>query len=379
MIRAARSRLRESQDPGEKGFTIVEVLVAGLVLVVGLIFIAQLFTSSASRVLASDTRSLMHQIATQEIETIRAMQYVDVGTIGGQPVGALWPIGESAAKTPRVVQGRSFLIVREVTYIQDSSYSGPFPANYRRATVKVYLATSSATDPMVGSTHVSSALSPVEMSTNVAGGALGGTLDITVSALSGTGVPAAQLTITDTVLVPNVLINASAIRTDNDGKLMVPGLTPDPGGGYNVQATKDGYNPAALKQNVVVVNGTPFTVGDDEHPCHRSERRPLGGGGSHRDRIQVGEPMDFQPDGFHRCHRDGHAPEHQVFDRPRALLHPAGHPAHPGSTASQRRDRPRGRPEVPASAGREDPGDSRSCGNAGRHRRGPIELRGLAR
>jgi hypothetical protein len=242
MIRAARSRLNSMQSTsGEKGFTMVEVLVAGLVLVVGLIFIAQLFTSSAARVLASDTRSLMHQMATQEIETIRALQYVDVGTVGGQPPGALVPL------ETKTVQGRSFRIVREVTYIQDSSYSGPFPANYRRATVKVSLATGSA-------------LGPVEMSTNVAGGALGGTLDITVSDLSGTGVPAAQLTITDTVLVPNVLINASAIRTDNDGKLMVPGLTPDPGGGYNVQATKDGYNPAALKQNVVVVNGTPFTV-----------------------------------------------------------------------------------------------------------------------
>ena len=41
---------------------------------------------------------------------------------------------------------------------------------------------------------------------------------------------------------------------------MVPGLTPDPAGGYNVQAAKSGYNTAALKQNVVVVNGTPFTV-----------------------------------------------------------------------------------------------------------------------
>jgi len=239
MIRATRSRFRKA--PSEKGFTVVEVLIAGLVMVVGLIFIAQLFTSSAARVLASDTRSLMHQIATQEIETIRALQYVHVGTVGGQPSGALIP------EETKTVEGRPFRIVREVTYIQDSSYSGPFPANYRRATVKVYLATSSA-------------LGPVEMSTNVAGGAQGGTLDITVSDLSGTGVPAAQLTITDTVLVPNVLINASAIRTDNEGKLMVPGLTPDPGGGYNVRATKEGYNPAALNQNVVVVNGTPFTV-----------------------------------------------------------------------------------------------------------------------
>ena len=250
--RAGMPRLMKA--PGEEGFTLIEVMVAGLVMVVGLVFIAQLFTSSAMRILTSDTRSLMDQVATQQIETIRGMQYQDVGTVGGQPAGVL-PASET-----KTVQGKPFLIVREVTYIQDSSYSGPFPANYRRATVKVYLATNSTTDPLVGTTHVSSALGAVVMNTNVAGGALGGTLDITVSDLSGDGVPAAQLSITDNVLVPNVLINASAIRTDDNGELMVPGLTPDPGGGYNVQATKSGYNAAALKQNVVVVNGTPFTV-----------------------------------------------------------------------------------------------------------------------
>ena len=238
MDRMIRRRVRLRLDTG---FTLFEVLVAGLVMVVGLIFIAQLFASSAGRIFESDTRSLMHQTATQEIETIRALQYQDVGTVGGQPPGALIPV------ETKTIEGRSFRIVREVSYIQDSSYSGPFPANYRRATVKVSLATGSA-------------LGPVEMSTNVAGGALGGTLDITVSDLSGAGVPGAQLTITDNVLIPNVLINASAIRTDSEGKLMVPGLTPDPGGGYDVQATKSGYNNAALKQKVVVVNGTPFTV-----------------------------------------------------------------------------------------------------------------------
>jgi hypothetical protein len=249
-----RAASRFKKAPGDSGFTLIEVLIAGVVMVVGFVFIAQLFTSSAMRILTSDTRSLMTQVATQQIEKIRGMQYQDVGTVGGQPAGLL-PASETAT-----VQGKPLLIVREVTYIQDSSYGGPFPANYRRATVKIYLATTSTTDPLIGSTHVSSALGPVVMNTNVAGGALGGTLDITVSDLSGHGVPAAQLSITDNVLVPNVLINASAIRTDDNGELMVPGLTPDPAGGYNVQAAKSGYNAAALKQNVVVQNGTPFTV-----------------------------------------------------------------------------------------------------------------------
>ena len=179
MIRVTRSRL--GRTPSEKGFTVIEILIAGLVMVVGLIFVAQMFVSSSMRILTSDTRSVMDQIASQQIETIRGMQFQDVGTVGGQPAGVL-PTSET-----KTVGNRSFLIVREVSYIQDSSYNGPFPANYRRATVKVYLASSSTTDPLVGTTHVSSALGPVVMDTNVAGGALGGTLDITVSDLSGTG------------------------------------------------------------------------------------------------------------------------------------------------------------------------------------------------
>jgi hypothetical protein len=239
MIRVARRLFREPSS--ERGFTIFEVLIAGLVLVVGLMFMAQFFASASTRILESDTRSLMHQVATQEIETIRSMQYQDVGTVGGQPAGAIVPL------VTAVLQGRTFQISREVTYIQDPSYSGPYPASYRRATITVSLTSSSSIDP-------------VQMTTNVAGGALGGTLDVTVSDVSGAPVSGAQLTITDNVLTPHVLINSSAVRTGTDGKIMVPGLTPDSGGGYNVQASKTGYNTAVLKQNVVVVKGLPFTV-----------------------------------------------------------------------------------------------------------------------
>jgi hypothetical protein len=250
----------------ERAFTLIEVMVAGLVLVVGFIFIAQFFTSAAARILTSDTRSLMQHVATQEIETIRALQYQDVGTVGGNPAGALSSYGEAPDHHLKVVEERSFLIAREVTYVTDSSYSpgGPYPANYRRATVKVYLYTGFESDPVVTfggvDFHVSSVAKEVEMSTIVAGGALGGTLDITVTDLAGHGVPDAQLTITDDVLVPHILINDAAIRTDAFGKIMVPGLIPDTGGGYQVRAELSGYNPAELEQTVVVVKGLPFTV-----------------------------------------------------------------------------------------------------------------------
>ena len=43
----------------DSGFTLIEVLVAGLVMVVGVFALAGFFTTSASRVLDSSTRSLL--------------------------------------------------------------------------------------------------------------------------------------------------------------------------------------------------------------------------------------------------------------------------------------------------------------------------------
>ncbi len=235
-----RHRLREMVGR-TRGFTVVEVLVAGLVLVVGLIFIAHFFTASAMRVLASDTRSVMAQIATEEIETIRGLQYQDIGTVGGHPPGQL-----AAVETVNR-EGSDFEIQRDITYFEDDAYSGPYPANYRRVTVTVTALDSDALDPVV-------------MTTNIAGGAKGGTLDITVTDLSGQGLPDAPLVISDNLLVPHVLINAPTIRTDGTGHLQVPGLTEDPNGGYFVSASYPGYNSAALEQGVVVATGQTTVV-----------------------------------------------------------------------------------------------------------------------
>ena len=242
---ARLARFLHCTGRGQQGVTVVEVLVAGIVVVVGLIFIAQFFTSTASRVLASDTRSLMSQLATQEVETIRAMDYSDVGTVGGDPAGLLAAESTKTVTDPNSGGVRTFKIQRQVTYFTDPSYSGPYPANYRRATIIV-----SSVD--------NSTLKAITMSTNVAGGALGGTLDITVHNVAGVGVPNVPLVITDTVLSPNVLINASSIRTDSDGHLQVPGLTPD--ANYYVRADLTGYNSAATKTAQVVAKGTTTPV-----------------------------------------------------------------------------------------------------------------------
>jgi type II secretory pathway pseudopilin PulG len=259
--RVLRSRIARTDShevrplASQQGFTLMEIMVAGLVLTIALIFIAHFFTASAARILTSDTRSNMTQVASQEIETIRSMEYQSVGTEGGQPSGRLAPV--------EVIEsgGNKYLILREVTFFTDPSYvkanpSAPFPANYRRATVKVYLVSNdSNSGELIAGTRVSGAIGPVVMTTNVAGGAQGGTLEMTVTHLTGDGVPGAQLTITNSKLSPQVRINAPSIRTNNAGVLVVPGLPQDTGNNYVVTASKTGFNSAQLNPNIMIKQG----------------------------------------------------------------------------------------------------------------------------
>jgi len=220
---------------------LIEVMVAVVLIAVCLLGMVQFFASAGDRVMDSETRSLLHQIAAQEIEDIRALPYEDIGTIAGQPSGLI-PDVET-----RTVEGVPVEITREVIYVQDPSYSGPYPANYRRVTVAVR-----ATD--------SEELAPMQLSTIVAGGADGGTLDITVTDLAGQPVRDVRLQIVNDNLVPRVDIQSSAMRTDVQGHLLVPGLVPDDTNGYYVTATKTGHNDAATSEGLVVDRGTPFTV-----------------------------------------------------------------------------------------------------------------------
>lgn len=216
-------------------------MVAGLVLVVGLIFIAHFLTSAMARVLESDIRSVLHQVATKEIESIRGLPYDQVGTLTGHPPGIL------AEEEERQVEGFTALIRREITYFTDPSYSGPYPANYRRVTIRV-------------SAQGHERLGPVELSTNVAGGAAGGTLDITVTDARGEPVSGALITVRNNHLVPFVNLQSSALQTNSEGRLVIPGLTPDDTANYVVSATKPGYSGAATDPAVVVQDGVATVV-----------------------------------------------------------------------------------------------------------------------
>jgi hypothetical protein len=223
---------RSANLGSQRGFSLTEVLVAGVVLVIGLIAISQFFASAMARVVDSDMRSVLHQVATQELESIRGLPYDEVGTTTGHPQGAL------AEDEYRQVGNTTVLIHRDVIYWSDDAYEGPFPlANYRRVAVTVSAVT------LEGSVYVErEGIDPVELVSNVAGGAGGATLLVHVVNMAGDPVSEAKITVENTHLNPDVNIDASAIKTNDQGQLFIPGLVPDSSGYYFVEATKFGYS-----------------------------------------------------------------------------------------------------------------------------------------
>jgi hypothetical protein len=216
---------RLKNGASQRGFSVVEVLVGSLVLVVGMIVLSQFFASGVSRVLESDVRSVLHQVAAKEMEYVKSLHYEDVGTTDGHPYGVLSPDED---RTEDVV---TVHIHREVVFWTDPSYptGGPYPANYRRVTVTV-----AAVDYP--------GLQPVEMVSNIAGGSTGGSILVKVQDSQGLPVEDAHFTIRNDVLVPPINITSLALRTDDLGIMLVPGLTEDPDGNYEVDVTKTGYS-----------------------------------------------------------------------------------------------------------------------------------------
>jgi hypothetical protein len=246
-INVAVDRVVGPAAPGaQDGSSLMEVMMAAMVLIVGIFAMVQFVSSAAFRVRDSEDRLVLHQVANQELEEIRALPYDKVGTEGGNPSG-----GHLVEDETVTVEGVSVRIQREVIYIEDPAYhalaSTPYPANYRRATIRV---------AAVGNNRID----PVEVTTNIAGGAQGGTLDITVTNKAGAPAPDVLLVITNTHLSPNVNIDSDAIRTDDNGKMLVPGLTVDGTANYFVRGDKAGYNSYQIRPGKLVNEGWPFTT-----------------------------------------------------------------------------------------------------------------------
>jgi type II secretory pathway pseudopilin PulG len=127
---ASVRRIRRAR--GEGGFTLIEAVFA-MVLFAGLAAaMAGLLTSAISGNKLSRQRTIADQVAMEQIESIRRLDYEDVGTILGNPPGT-WP-----ATTAVNVAGFDATVTVQIRYVDDPTpTSYETTANYKRVIVTV--------------------------------------------------------------------------------------------------------------------------------------------------------------------------------------------------------------------------------------------------
>jgi type II secretory pathway pseudopilin PulG len=123
-------RLPRSRSEG--GFTLIEAVFA-MVLFAGLAAaMAGLLTSAISGNKLSRQRTIADQVAMQQIESIRRLDYEDVGTVLGNPPGTVPPT------TTVTVAGLDATITVQIRYVDDPTpTSYETTANYKRVIVTV--------------------------------------------------------------------------------------------------------------------------------------------------------------------------------------------------------------------------------------------------
>ena len=123
---------RLPRSRGEGGFTLIEAVFA-MVLFAGLAAaMAGLLTSAISGNKLSRQRTIADQVAMEQIESIRRLDYEDVGTILGNPPGT-WP-----ATTSVNVAGFDATVTVQIRYVDDPTpTSYETTANYKRVIVTV--------------------------------------------------------------------------------------------------------------------------------------------------------------------------------------------------------------------------------------------------
>lgn len=128
----AQARLRKVRS--EAGFTLIEVLIAGLMIVIIGAPLALILTSSAALAGNARERTTADQLAQTSIETIRTLSYTQVGINGGNPDGVL-----SASTAANLPSGEQVHIGTTVKFVSDSIPGNPYPTNadYKKVVLTV--------------------------------------------------------------------------------------------------------------------------------------------------------------------------------------------------------------------------------------------------
>jgi type II secretory pathway pseudopilin PulG len=221
----------------ESGFTLIEAVIAMVVLVIALTSVTDLFLQDIKILSLVKDRSVGLAVANQQMEYIRDLPYNSVATQNG----TIYPPGNIPDNQTQTVGGLTFRINTDIEYVDDP-YDGNaagtipgkpvdlYPYDYKKAQVNVYM---NNTNMEVATLTSNVAAKAAETASST------GILSIKVLNASGQPVQNATVTITNPNESPAVNITTT---TDNNGLVTVPKLPPDSNHDYHITATQTGYS-----------------------------------------------------------------------------------------------------------------------------------------
>lgn len=228
-----------------KGFALIDVLVGSALLLVIIVGFFTTFQLLFKLLYKSQCKTIALGLANQQIETIRNLNYQDIGTLGGAPAGELPQI------TIKELGGRIFNIATDIFYIDDP-YDGlspedDLPADYKKSRIEVSWQEQgqSASSSLIQIAN----FSPPNLESEVNGG----TLTIFVNDReSGEVISGAQAEITNTQVEPTIYLTTAA---NENGWLSRPGLPPSDA--YEIKIYKTGYDEHRTYSASALLNPEP--------------------------------------------------------------------------------------------------------------------------
>ncbi|MFH0906837.1 MAG: prepilin-type N-terminal cleavage/methylation domain-containing protein [bacterium] len=212
----------------KKGFTLIDVLIGVVLLVIIAIGIFGGFQLLLKILSQSEGKTIALSLSNEQIEIIRNLPYQDIGTENGIPAG------EIPQYRTQQVNNRNYTISTDIIYIDDpfdqTSPNDELSADYKKARVEVSWQEHESIKSVIEIAN----FSPPNLESEVGGG----TLSIYVNdSQTGQPIASAQTIISNDQVEPNIYISTTA---DFNGWLSRPGLSESTE--YEVRVTQDGYN-----------------------------------------------------------------------------------------------------------------------------------------
>ena len=209
------------------GTTLIETLIGIAIIAIVFTFVITTFMLSAEKLTRSKLRILGTALASEQMEIIRNLPFTQIGTQSGIPSGNI-PQNQNFVRS-----NITFSVATVIDWVDDPfdglTPSDTNPTDYKKVEVVVSWQNSGNANVKLTSTFTPKG---VEADADT------GSLLVTIADSHGQPVPQADITLTNTNLVPAINITR---QTDNNGNYQFIGYPPDLNN-YHIVVTKGGYS-----------------------------------------------------------------------------------------------------------------------------------------